>query len=106
MVTDAPAIGSPGRAERAVLGGHFGWACSWPIQAIFVVAEPLCGVGTPLSTNDFTQTPLMKREWLVTDVTAIGSPGREERTIFGVILAGRVFGQFRTYLWSLSHFVM
>ena len=39
----------------------------------------------------------MKIEWLVTDVTAIGP---------GVILAGRVFGQFRTCLWSLRHFVM
>ena len=25
---------------------------------------------------------------------------------WGVILAGDVFGQFKTYLWSLSHFVM
>ena len=27
--------------------GHFGWACFWPIKVIFVVGEPLCGVGTP-----------------------------------------------------------
>ena len=30
----------------------------------------------------------MKVEWLVTDVTAVGSLGRAERAIFGVILAG------------------
>ena len=28
-------------------GGEFGWACFWPIHVIFVVGEPLCGVGTP-----------------------------------------------------------
>ena len=27
-------------------GGDFGWVCFWPIQAIFVVAEPLCDDGT------------------------------------------------------------
>ena len=36
----------------------------------------------------------MKIEWLVTDVTAIGTPGRAECAILGVILAWRVFGQF------------
>ena len=48
----------------------------------------------------------MKIEWLVTDVTPVGSPGRAERTILEGILVGRVFCQFTTYLWSLSHFVM
>ena len=33
----------------------------------------------------------MKIEWLVTVVTAIGFPGRAERAVLGVILAGRVF---------------
>ena len=47
----------------------------------------------------------MKIEWLVTNVAAVGPPGRAKRAILGVILAGRVFGQFRAYLWSLSHFV-
>ena len=48
----------------------------------------------------------MKMKLLVTDLTAIGSPGRAEGAVLGVILAGRVFGQFGTLLWSLSHFVM
>ena len=45
----------------------------------------------------------MKLEWLVTNVTAVGSPDRAERAIFGVILAGRflansgrIFGQGAT----------
>ena len=33
----------------------------------------------------------MKREWLVTDVSAVGSPDRAERPILGVIVAGRFF---------------
>ena len=46
LVTNVTAIGSSGRAEDAILGvvvaGRF-----WPIQVIFVVAAPLCGVGSP-----------------------------------------------------------
>ena len=33
----------------------------------------------------------MKIEWLVTDVTAVGSPDRTEHAILRVILAGRFF---------------
>ena len=46
LVTDVTAVGSSGRTECAILGGDFGWACFWPIPAVFVVAEPLCDVGT------------------------------------------------------------
>ena len=46
LVTDAPANDSPDETERAILGWDCGWACFWPIQDIFVVAEPLCDVGT------------------------------------------------------------
>ena len=107
LVTDVTAVGSLDRAECAILGVVCGWACFWPIQVIFVVGEPLCGVGTPvLSSNNFTRGHLMKIEWLVTDVTAVGSPARTECAILGVILAGRVFGQFRPYFWSLNQFVM
>ena len=46
LVTDVIAVGSPDRAEHAVLGvilaGLF-----WPIQTVFVVRERLCDVGTP-----------------------------------------------------------
>ena len=48
LVADVTAIGSSGRAEHAILGGVCGWVCFWPIQVIFVVGEPLCGVGTPI----------------------------------------------------------
>ena len=34
----------------------------------------------------------MKMEWLVADVTAVGSPDRAERDILEVILVGRCFG--------------
>ena len=47
LVTDALAIGFPGRAERAVLGVVLAgrvFANSWPIQVIFVAGEPLCCV--------------------------------------------------------------
>ena len=47
----------------------------------------------------------MKIEWLGTDVADVGSPDRAERAIWGVILAGGVFGQFRPYLQPGSHFV-
>ena len=46
----------------------------------------------------------MKIEWLVSYVTAVGSPYIAERAILGVILAERCFGQFRLYLWSESYF--
>ena len=48
----------------------------------------------------------MKIEWLVADVTAVGSLDRAERAILGVIVAGRDFGQFRSFLWPGSHFVV
>ena len=65
----------------------------------------ICGLGATLwcrnpllSSNKSIGGHLMKRDRLVTDVTAIRSPGRAKRAILGVILAGFVFGQFRTYL--------
>ena len=42
----------------------------------------------------------MKIEWLIADVTAVGSLDRAEHAIVDVIVAGRVFGQFRSFLWS------
>ena len=46
LVTNVTAIGSPGRAERAILEVILARGVFWPIQDMFVVAEPLCGVGT------------------------------------------------------------
>ena len=48
----------------------------------------------------------MKIEWWIADVTAIGSLDTAERAIFGLILAGRVFRQSRSFLWSGSRFVV
>ena len=39
----------------------------------------------------------MKIEWLVADVTAVGSLDRAERAILGPIVAGRVFVQSRPF---------
>ena len=47
LAADETAVGSLERAERAILRGDFDWACFSPIQIIFVVRAPLCGVGTP-----------------------------------------------------------
>ena len=55
-----------------------------------------------LSSNNFTWGQLLKIKWLVTVVTAIESPDRTERAIFGVILG--VFGQFGPLLWLGSQF--
>ena len=75
-----------------------------PIQAVFVVGEPLCDLcrNPILGPNKSTEEHLMKIKWFLVDVIAVGSPGLAERTILGIILAGRCFGQFRPYLWSGS----
>ena len=57
-------------------GNDFGWVLFLPIQAVFVAGEP--------HSNKFIQGHLMKIKLLVTaDVTAVGSPDREERVILG-----------------------
>ena len=41
---------------KVLFGGDFGWALFWPIQAVSMVGELLCDVGTPLlSPNKSTQ---------------------------------------------------
>ena len=46
LIADVTAIGSPDRAKRAILGVML-VHCFLPIQAVFVVGEPLCCVGNP-----------------------------------------------------------
>ena len=48
----------------------------------------------------------MKIKWLVANVAAVGSVDRAEHAILGLIVAGRVFGQFRSYLWLGGHYVV
>ena len=48
----------------------------------------------------------MKIEWLVAVVTAVGCLDRAERAIVGRVLTERVFGIFKSFLWSGSHFVV
>ena len=50
-----------------------------------MMQEPL------LSPDKFNEGRLMNMEWLVTDVTPIGSTDRAEHAILGVILIGRFF---------------
>ena len=45
LVTDITAVGASDRGERAILGMNL--VIVWPIQAIFVVGEAFCDVGTP-----------------------------------------------------------
>ena len=47
FVANASAVGFPDRAERAILGVILAERFFFPIQAVFVVREPLCDVGTP-----------------------------------------------------------
>ena len=46
LVTGVTAVGSLGRAERAIYGVILAGRCFWPIQDIFVVAGPLRDVDT------------------------------------------------------------
>ena len=48
----------------------------------------------------------MKLEWFVADVTAVVSLDRVGYSFLGVIVAGRVFGQSRSFLLPGSHFVV
>ena len=86
----------------------------WLWLGVFL-ANPghFCGRGATLwcrnpllSSNNYPQGHLMKIEWLVAGVTAVGSLDRTERAIWGVIVTGCIFGQFRSYLWLGMHFVM
>ena len=46
LAANVTAVRSPGRAERAIWGGISAGRFLWLIQAVFVVGEPLCDVGT------------------------------------------------------------
>ena len=95
----------PWQSGTCYFGVDFGWVLFWPIQCVFVFGEPFCGVGNPF-WDLMTLGHLMTIKWLVADVIAVGSPDRAEHAILGVVLVRRVFGQFRPFLWSKSHFVV
>ena len=98
LSADVTPVRSPDECGMCFLGGDFGWALFWSIQAIFVVERGiLCCKSPLLSPNNLTQGRPMKIKWLVADVT-VGSPERAEGAILGMILVGRIFGQFRLYL--------
>ena len=45
LVADVTSVGPPARAERETLGVI--WDIFWPIEAAFVVGEPLCDLKIP-----------------------------------------------------------
>ena len=81
LVTNVTAVGSPDRAERAVLGLILARCFFANSGCIYSRGATLSCRNPPLSSNNFTQG------WLVTDITAVGSLDRAEHAILGVILA-------------------
>ena len=80
-------VGFPDKAERDIFWVIFG--VFWPIQPAFVVMEPLCGLRIPSwwALVQLHFGPLNgKNEWLVANVTSLGSPARAKHDIFGMIL--------------------
>ena len=71
-----------------------------------MVGESLCDICRKLllSSNNFTSGHLVKIEWLVAGVTPVRSLDRAKcATCFGGdCVAGYVFGQSRSFLWSGS----
>ena len=103
---------SPDRAKLDVLGMILG--VFWPIQATLVVEEPLCDVGTANSdhvcgggaalwcSNPLLSGHLIKTEWLVANLTPIGSPNRAECDILGMMF----FLPIQAVFWTGSRFAM
>ena len=83
LVTDVTAVGSP-ESATCYFGADVGWAFFLTIQVFLRPGRALRDVGTFLSPNDSKEIHLLKIAWLVTDVTAVGSPDRAERVIWGV----------------------
>ena len=105
LVANVKAVGSPDRAERAIFGVFLAGRCFGQFRpylwsgrhGVVYVEIPSC---TP---KNFTQGHLMIIEWLVTDVTADGSPDRAEHAILWLIFAwhflansGRICGRGAT----------
>ena len=96
-------VGSRDRAEGAILGMILA-------ESFLVNSDRFCSWGVTLwcrnpllSSNTYIEGHFMKIEWFVTNVTAVGSPGRAEHAILGVILvrrflanSGRICGQGAT----------
>ena len=53
-----------------------------------------------LSPNNFTWGHLLKIEWLVIDITAVGSPDKAERDILGMIFDVFWPGQPAIVVWE------
>ena len=87
LATDVTAVESPDIPEHVILG-DFCLVLFWPIQAVFVVREPLWGATLScrnplLSSKEFTRGHLMKIKCLVADIAAVKSPNRAKHAILG-----------------------
>ena len=82
MVADLTPVGSPYRVECDLFGDDF--RRFWPLQAVFVVREPLCHVGIA-SQSLITLLRFIKlkqSDWLRNSVTPVRAPDRVECDIF------------------------
>ena len=86
LVTNVTAIGSPDRTERAIFRVILAECFFSQLRPYLLWGKPLCDVRTRiLSPNNSPHGHLMKIEWLLTDVTAVGSPVTAEDAILVVI---------------------
>ena len=88
FVANLTAVGSPDRAERAILGVILAGCATLRCR------KPL------LNSDNFTWGRLLDIEWLVTNVAAVCPAEGAEGALLGMSLARQVFGQFRRYYCS------
>ena len=86
MVANITAFGSSAGVESAVLMGYFG--VLQQIWATFICGRvaTLCAGVTFLRPKNLSSDHLMKLEWLIADIPAVGSSIRAENAIFWVNL--------------------
>ena len=82
LIDDESSVGSPARVERDIFLVSF-WMFFGQLRPRLWLGATLRCRNPLLSPSNFTQVHLRKLEWLVTDVTAVGSPDRAERGILG-----------------------
>ena len=76
LITNVRAVSSPaivGERNLFVILDDF-----WPTQATFVAWEPILTWKSPFEPSSLSQDHLMNIEWLITDITAVGSPARAD----------------------------
>ena len=88
LVTNVRTVGSSDRADPTIFWGDFGCFFYQFRPYLWSGSLFVCDAGTPSwALVNFIQGHLMKIGWLVTNVTPVRYPDREEHAILGVILA-------------------